>query len=190
MKDTTSCSKIIINQHKKTCSSLACNKTSNCLSAKHAVKPKSNGEIPIVGIPVGKDRAAKETANVALDDKLDCEEVFEKELVQKTSSREQKKGLSKLKESASANFDSVIEDLGTDAGKTKGNESSKKKGRIKVSADPEPETETINSKIKKLHTSYKKKETREGITMKFFSFDWFGDSLSKYSAGTLYFINY
>lgn len=44
-------------------------------------------------------------------------------------------------------------------------------------------SESLDTKCKKAHINYKKKEKREDITKKFFAFDWFADSLSRYSAG-------
>jgi hypothetical protein len=185
MKNSSSSGNIPLNQDKDTYMSLPYNKTSICLSANDSVTSKSNGGIPMAGIVVAKNKAIKTATNMEVDDKFNSKEVFEKELAQKSYPREQRKGLANLKES----YDSIIEDLGTDTGKARESEGSKKKGKSKLRTELEAQNEAINNRIKRLHISYKKKEAREDITMKFFSFDWFADSLSKYSVGTPY-INY
>lgn len=200
MKDTKDacCGSVNLSQERNTYPALSYNKTSIHENPKGTIKPEHDEAIPMAGILVAKDKTLNEAINMEAEHKMQSEE----ELIEKLKNdrpspmQKQTKGKArKLKGSDKATFTSFeclisngTEDLGTDTGKAKESESVKKKRRSKVRSYVEVEemqNEFINAKMKKLHTSYKKKETREGTTMKFFSFDWFEDQLSKYSIGII-----
>lgn len=89
-------------------------------------------------------------------------------------------------------FSNATEELGIDLGKIgdkkdlEGKYSLRSRGELRMAEKQEVEqSEGLEMRLKRSHTSYKMKETREEVSKKFFSFDWFADSLSKYSIGMI-----
>lgn len=196
-KDTP-CSDLTLSQEPSACPTLSLTKAFAHKFPNTAITAEHNELISMAENLVAKNKPPGGESNMEPSGKTPCKTTAEEEPMERCLGREQERSVcgvhrrrgSDKEEGALTSFECMVcngtEDWGTDSGKAKEGEGFNRKGRPKSSAKQlTAPSEGAGARTKRFHTSYRKKETRDETTMKFFSFDWFADALSKYSIGTI-----